>query len=525
MPRYNLPIEEIDEAIRRPMISTITTDLMALFGLDTGLNMVFKGDAPQHTYKNSEINGAGATDGNNRYAGEGLLTIVDYEDQLNETTLLSTPVDYPDSKGIFFDNELKVYMVPVRISRKFEIRLQLTGTEKQIERWGAMIKKKTANGLLNGLHAVKYHYPIPKHYMGLLVEIYNRRQKIAPYEDDLGTWLKKCFIPTMGVIRDLNGQNPTFVIQETQLEVQGWFDFGTGVPKKEEEGDTGRYALNFSYTFYADIPETINMMTPLLIHNQLIPAEWFPQPAPMAELDFIKKNGSYSQEAFDHFRFGKFGTEYTWSATRPGLSIPTMDDWVGDEQPAGYGSIMRLLSKLDPCKPNTVHNIGELGEWAIDPTCLHYMLDTRPYITVPYDNVINLQVYRYDNLLHQFETHLEDDLTVTVEDPVDMRQMYHCVIGMSYDPQSLTTQARIDLARHGCFFKKLISALYPFAPAYYGWDLNSCTVGFEGDTMTPGDIDDIIDEVTNSNNGKPLWALVGFFTVLAERKDDLNVTD
>jgi hypothetical protein len=43
--------------------------------------------------------------------------------------------------------------------------------------------------------------------------------------------------------------------------------------------------------------------------------------------------------------------------------------------------------------------------------------------------------------------------------------------------------------------------------------------------MTPGDIDDIIDEVTNSNNGKPLWALVGFFTVLAERKDDLNVTD
>ena len=524
MPRYNLPIEEIDEAIRRPLVSTVTTDLMALFGLDTGLNMVFKGDAPQHSYANSEMDGGGSV-GNNRFAGEGLLTILDYEDQLNETTLLSTPVDYPDNKGIFFDTDLRVFMVPVRISRKFDIRLQLTGTEKQIERWGAMIKKKTANGLLNGLHAVKYHYPIPKHYMGLLVEIFNRRQAVKPYDDNLGQWLKKCFIPTMTVIRDINGNNPVFVIQETQAEIQGWFDFGTGVPKKEKDGDGGRYMLNFGYTFYADIPETINMMTPLVIHNQLVPTEWFPRPQPMAELDYIRKNGSYSQEAFDHFRFGKFGTEYTWSATKPGLSIPTFDDWFSDIQPEGYGSILRLLSKLDPSKPYDIHNLGSLGEWAIDPLCLHYMLDTRKYITSPYDNVINLQTYRYDNLQFQYDITLKDDLTVVSKNPVDLRQMYHCVLGMSYDPKSLTNQARSDLARHGCFFKKWISCLYPQAPAYFGWDLSSCTIGSSGDTMTPDEVSFIIDTVTASNGAKPLWALVGFFTVLAERKDDLNVTD
>ena len=103
--------------------------------------------------------------------------------------------------------------------------------------------------------------------------------------------------------------------------------------------------------------------------------------------------------------------------------------------------------------------------------------------------------------------------------------MYHCVLGMSYDPRSLTDQARIDLARHGCFFKKWISCLYPQAPAYFGWDLSSCTIGSSGDTMTPDEVSFIIDTVTASNGAKPLWALVGFFTVLAERKDDLNVTD
>lgn len=524
MPRYNLAIEEIDEAVRRPIVSTVVTELMAQFGLDAKVNMVFKGQAAQHNYANSELNGSGAV-GNNRFAGEGLLTIQDYEDELNETTLLSTAVDYPDSQGIFFDNELKVYMYPVRISRKFTVQMQLSGTEKQIERWGAIIKRKTANGFLNGLHAVKYHFPIPTHFMGLLVEIYNRRNAVASYGDTLGEWLKKCFIPTMNVLRDLNGNHPVFVIQETQAPIQGWFDFGTGVPKKEKDTDGGRYVLNFSYTFYADIPETITMMSTLVIHNQILPREWLPQPKPMAELDFIKKAGSYSQVAFDAFRFGQFGPEYTYSATQPGLSIPPFDDWLSDEQPPGYGSIWRLLSKLDPCKPNTLHNLAALGEWAINPLCVRYMLDTKRHVTTPYDNVLNLQAYRFDNMLYQYDLELRDDLTIGYAKEVDFRQMYHVVMGMCYEPTKLTAQAKEDLLRHGCFFKYWISSLYPWAPAHFGWDLSSCKIGSDDDHMTPGEIDDIIKEVTGVNNGKPLWALVGFFTVVADRKDDKNVTD
>lgn len=518
MPRYNLAIEEIDESIRRPMVSTIVNDLMGLFGLDSHLTMLFKGASPQHHYKNSELNGEGGV-GNNRYAGEGLLTIQEVTDEVNPLALLSTAVNYEDNHGIFFDDNLKVYMVPVRISRKFEVRMSLTGSEKQIERWAAIIKRKTAQGLLNGLHAVKYHYPIPKHYMGLLVEIFNRRQAVAPYGDTLGDWLKKSFIPTMTVLRDLNGGSPTFVIQETQAEVQGWFDFGTGVPTKEKETPGGRWSLSFTYSFYADVPETINMMTPLVIHNQLIPPEWFPAPQPMSELDYIRKNGSYSQAAFDHFRFGVIGTEYTYSASIPGVSIPTFNDWFGDEQPEGYGSILRLLSRLDPCNQHRIHDLGNLGEWAIDPLCANYMRDTRKKVTQPYENVMNLQAYRYDNLLFQGDLTLNTDLTVDYKLPVDFRQMYHCVVGMSYDPSSLSDQAIIDLSRHGCFFKKWISILYPQAPAYYGWDLSSCTIGSDGDTMSPGDIRDIVDEVTTLNSDKPLWALVGFFTVVADRKD------
>lgn len=516
MPKYTLAIEEIDESIYRPVVINVISEVLTLFGLDTTPALLFKGESPQHAYLNSDIEGE-YTDGNNRYLGEGYLTINGYENELNPTMLLSTPVDYPDNRPIFEDPLLGVTLTPSRISRKIEASMSLTGTEKQIERWGAIIKQKTAHGLLNGVHAVKYHYPIPHHYMGLLVEIFNRREGVKGYGDNLGAWLKKHFISTMTVIRDLSGNNPVFAIQETQRDILGWFDFGTGVPKKEKDGEAGRFILNFTYTFYIDVPETINAHFPLIIHNQMVPAEWLPRPQPMAELDFIKQQGSYSEEAFNHFRYNQVGTEYTWSATRVGLSIPEFDDWVEDEQPPGYVSILRLLSKLDPINPNRIHSLGNLGQWNIDELCKAYMVKQRQYITRPYDCLFNLQAYRYNNLLYQDQTTLTPELHVEYTEEVDFRQMYHCVIGMCYDPRQLTDIAIEGLVDNACLFKTWVVTLYPGADKFFGWDMSTCTIGSDGDHMTKDEIITIIDTITKYPGEKALWALVGFFTIYANK--------
>ena len=519
MPMYNLAIEEIDESVKRPVVYNVIMDLMSLFGLDENVPVIFKGQSPQAAYENSDAQGR-YVDGFNRFSAESWLTIEDYTDEENETTLLSTPVQYIDNKGVFADKELKIFLVPAYVNKRFNVSLSLSGTEKQIERWRANIKRRTSQGVLNGIHSVKYHYPIPLKFMGFLVDAYDMREKVEGYGDHLGDWLRESFIPTMDVIRSGDGSAPTFVIRETQQPIQGWFDFGTGAPKAEKADEMSRWTLKFQYTFYMDVPETINLTTPLVIHNQMLAAKYIPQPPKMAQLDFIKQHGSYSQEAFNAFRFAASANEYTWSVT-PGLSIPTFDDWIAEMPNAGYVAILRLLIRLDESDLHKVMNLMGLGEWSLNPQCVHYMQTTRSKLTKPYDNVINLMLHRGDDLLDMNQITVDENLFVRYGRELNLRKSYHLVVTMCTDPNMLTDTAIRDLGNHACFFKYWITCLYPNAPKIFGWDMTKCTIGSDEDTMNPDEIRNVIDIVVDGKlSERPVWPLVGFFAIHAHKLKD-----
>ena len=57
MPMYNLAIEEIDESIKRPIVVSVINDLLQLFGLKDNIPLVFKGQAVQPAYINSDVEG------------------------------------------------------------------------------------------------------------------------------------------------------------------------------------------------------------------------------------------------------------------------------------------------------------------------------------------------------------------------------------------------------------------------------------------------------------------------------------
>jgi hypothetical protein len=519
MPMYNLAIEEIDESVKRPVVHNVIMDLMSLFGLDENVPVMFKGQAPQNTYENSDVNGR-FVDGFNRFSAESWLSIDDYTEEENETALLSTPVQYIDNKAVFADKTLRIFLVPAYVNKRFTVSISLTGTEKQIERWRANIKRRTSQGVLNGIHSVKYHYPIPLKFMGFLVDAFDMREKVKGYGDHLGDWFKSCFIPTMDVIRSGNGTTPTFVIRETQQPIQGWFDFGTGAPKAEKDDEMSRWVLKFQYTFYMDVPETINLTTPLVIHNQLLAEQYLPKPVKMAQLDFIKQHGSYSQEAFNAFRFAASANEYVHSVT-PGLSIPSFDDWIGEMPNVGYGAILRLLIRLDESDLHKVMNLNGLGEWELNPLCTAYMKATRNKLTQPYENVINIMLHRSDDLLDMKQLTVDENLFVRYGQELDLRKSYHLVVTMCTDPTMLSDAAIRDLGNNACFFKYWITCLYPNAPEIFGWDMTSCTVGSDKDTMIPDEIIKVIDKVIDGKlSDRSIWPLVGFFTIHAHKLKD-----
>lgn len=514
-----LPIEEIDESVKRPIVTSICQELMGLFGLSENIPMIFKGQSPQVDYLNSEVN-SNYLDGNNRWNGESYLTIEDYDEVYNEATLLSTPTTYIDNRGVFLDHDQRIFLVPSYVNKRFTVTMSLTGTEKQIERWAAAIKIRTSKGMLNKIHSVKYHYPIPLKFMQFLVDAHDRTQNVASTNEDLGTYLRRCFLPTMDVIYTAAGTSPLFVIRETQQPIQGWFDFGSGAPIKEKDNELSRYVLKFTYTFYFDVPESIQLITPLVIHNQLIPTPWLPVTPDVPEIDFIKQTGSYSQEAFNYFRYSNSANEYTYNI-KPGLSIPVFDDWVGDSPLPGYVTVLRLLIRLDESNLKNVMNLSNLGEWKLNELCRRYMVDTRSRLTVPYQNVMNIMLHTGDDLLAMDGLSVDENLFVHNARDLNLRNMYHLVVTMCCNPSSLTQSARNDFKRHGCFFKYWITTLFPDAPKRYGWDLNNCSIGSDGDTMTDEEIGKVIEDLTGDNDPrKVIWPLVGFFTITSRNEKD-----
>lgn len=522
MPMYGLPIEEIDESVKRPVVAGVVADLLQLFGLREDVPMIFKGQAPQPAYMNSEVN-AKFLDPNNRYSAESYLTINDYEEEENETTLLSTPVNYIDHKAVFSDEKLNIHLVPCYVSKRFTVSMSLTGSEKQIERWRANIKRRTSQGVLNGIHTVKYHFPIPGKYMEFLVDAHERRETVKGYGDDLGTWLREKFIPTMTVLRTAAGTSPIFAIQQTQKPIQGWFDFGTGAPKKEKDDEMSRYSLSFTYTFYMDVPETINLITPLVIHNQLIPYQWIPKPSSMPALDYIKEYGSYSQEAFNHFRFAASANEYTYT-TRPGLPIPEFDDWIGDKPNTGYVTLIRILVRLDDTDLHKVMDLSSLGEWKINPACTGFMKDSGRRIFSPYDSVINIMLYEGDQLKDMGKLSMDENLLVRYAEPLDLRKNYHVVVTMLNQPSLLSDIGWQDLLSHGCFVREWVLSLYPEIIYYdtsIDWD-KPCVMNGEGDSMTWTELTDIIKQIDPNVTDRAIWPLVAFFTIYTHSITELS---
>lgn len=526
MPMYGFPIEEIDESVKRPVVAGVIADLVNLFGISENIPLIFKGQAPQPAYLHSELHSR-FLDTNNRYNADSYLTINDYDEEENEKSLLSTPVNYIDHRGVFLDEDLRIFLVPTYISKRFTVKLSLTGTEKQIERWRANIKRLTAQGVLNGVHTVQYHFPIPTPCLSFLVSAHELRENVEGLNEDLGAWFKRCFIPTMDVIRAADGSSPTFVIRQTQQPIQGWFDFGTGAPKKEKDDEISRYSLEFTYTYYMDVPESINLITPLVIHNQLLPYQWIPKPSKMAALDFIKQEGSYSQEAFNKFRYTASANEYTYT-TRPGIPIPAFDDWIADAPNIGYSSIMRILVRLDESNKRRVMNLQGLGEWSISPLCVRYMKQYRSKLGRPYECVINLMLYEGDQLMDMAKIEVDENLFVTYKDELDLTKNYHLVVVILNDPGKLSSQGLIDLVSHGCFFREWFTALFPWYAQMYGWDHASCVVGGEGDTMTNNEIGRHVDEVVTGKGPNsrdpliPIWPLVGMFTIHAHHLNNRN---
>lgn len=525
MPLYNLPIEEINESVSRPIAINVVRDIIDRMGLPPDIPLIFKGNASQFLYNASEFSKQSYNlRDHNRYQGDAALTI-EYTDEDNELNLLNGAVWRPEQRAVFHDPALNVSIFPSFVSKKAEISISLTGTEKQVERWRATMRRKVTQGVIDLNHMVSYHYPIPTFYMIVLLNIFKLRENVAGYNDGkVGDWLKKHFIDSYSVITNAAGNGSLFVIREKQLPIQGWFDFGTTPPKAEKDADVTRYSLSFTYSYYYDQPETMSMRCPLVVHNQMLPPEFIKTNRIPFELDYIIKTGSFSQLALDRFRFNTVKTSHV--LRRPGVPIPFFDDWLGDTRgPSAYQTLIRPLIKLNPSDKKDILNLDQLGDWSINPIARHYILQCGPMkLTRPFKNLFTVGLYSWDQYRDQSKITIDNSLNIRYTEDLDLRDMHHLVLSLLWDITQLDPEGMEDLRNHPCMFKYWLSLVAPDLLIKYGLDLGNCAIdpGSDKDPIPDDVFKEIIEDLDKGNDLKhgsdeQKWQLVAGFSIIAHR--------
>lgn len=511
MPKVCLEVPEMVDNISRPVTMEIIRQVASHVGLPANTPIRYGGGTGTLPLPGSTLDDRGA---DNRLPGDNNITIEANEEYVEENAL-SVGVLRPEHIVVFSDNALNVYLKPVYQRIKTEVNVKYSASDRtSANAWLQTMKRRMSQEFDEVVHRVNYHYPIPLPFIVILCEIHRLRELTAGYEEELGQWLRNCFSPKFTTITDQAGNNPLMVIRETQVAIQGWYDFNANPPKPEKDNESGPWSVSFTYTFHYDRPESMVMQYPLMIHNSVLDSRFRSDVKP-AELDDVLSNPSLSLAALRDYTY-EARMARAWMAY-PGIPIPYFDDWMPKYETPGTQQLLRIMLQVDPDQPTDILNLGLLPGYSITPKALPYMRLYPGSLALPYESVFNISLHRKDAFMDCNSVVVTNDLDVRYSSPLNLREPYHLVVSLLYDINQLSIAARRRLCRFGEFAIEYLLTLDPTLKArgLLPMLLADGSIGYN-------ELDRAIRylnerQTFRRSNQVYFWNLVGRFTVVSHR--------
>jgi hypothetical protein len=262
----------------------------------------------------------------------------------------------------------------------------------------------------------------------------------------------------MTKLTNLSGSASMWAVPETQVDLQGWFDWEQ-VPDestKDSSGDT--FTGTFNYKFYYARPIEVAMVYPIVVHNQLLDKKF--RDVPLEDHNEVMKRYSYSGRVYNAFRGAELSKQ---QLTDFGYSIPTFDEFMPMSVPIRSRRLLTVLFTIDEADPTLFLNLGQLGQKQFTPEILEYLKAERDYLVQPGMSAIHVGLYK-----HQFmiETNpapitIDADLNVRGTGVTNLRVQHHLRIGLLTDLDFLRGDALARLQEHGKAAIQILLAIDP----------------------------------------------------------------
>lgn len=459
MPMTTLPIPETIESVSRPVTLDIVREVMRVTGISSKTNIAFYGDMGKAKQLNSSIDDQQGDDPNvfaNNDRVEISVSENFYGDRVPNEAMFQ-----PENLLVFNDPALNIIMKPMYSAMEVNISVKYRASNKgQAIKWRDMVKARISQHKMVHVHNATYNFGVPRMALEILKYLHGLRENVAGYGDKFEEYFDQYRLPKMTQLTNQSGSAFMWVVPETQAGIQGWFDFDLP-DEASKEGEAGAVATTFTYRFYYQRPTALVMVYPLQVHNQLIDYRY--RDFEITDHNDVLKEYSQSSRLMLPFEGAKLTEQMV---TEWGYAIPTFDEFMPISTPIKSRRLITAMLQIDGANPQTLLNLGELGQKQFTDDMLAYLKAERAYLTHPGGSAIDVTYYKGRSMIdiNKPSIIVDEDLNVIAQTPINLREQHHVRIGLLIDWYLLKGDALSRMEDHG---RAAIAMLLAIDPSLY----------------------------------------------------------
>lgn len=429
MPKILCELEEVTESVMRPVVLDITREIFKNTNIADDIQILFPGEIGRAQQKGASIDEQFENTSNPDQVKLPYTSqmSIEVEEEYEVDRMLNNVIYRAEDLYLFVDRQLETVIRPVyghtKVTLNFKYRAK---DQNEAIRWRDDIRNKTSMNREVFLHDTKYHFLIPETQLVVLKEIHRMREAVAGYGQTFNEYFAEHRSSRITMVTTLAGTQGRWAVAESQMRIQGWFDF-EGVPERgaKDQDTTTPWTIGFAYHFYFDKPIACTMVYPLMIHNQLMDQKFRPSPDAQPLIGLEQNQRSYSSTG-RYYAYFEAGAEVEHYYERVGYAIPSFDEFLPEQVIPGTKRIFTVLCSLGENDPRFLFNLRDLGpDFAIDPAMFCCLEKEWPYMTKPYRSVFSLSLYRGRHLLPDDKIRVDKDLNVYATTDLDYRHYYH----------------------------------------------------------------------------------------------------
>lgn len=463
---HEIELQDVDQNITRPVVMDIGRQLSEIMKFPKGLEISYIAQGEARHQFGSTI---GVAEPEVKTANTRMLSI-EATSEFDESQFSGQAAHRLEHEPIFLDGPLGVIVKPIYQDCKVTLNVEYkTPNRNEAVRWqkDASFKVSQLRNVI--LQTATYCWLLPNPLWTAMAEIYKLREGQAGYGDTFPQYMEKHLSPLATRIADSTGRFSGIGVRESQMEIQGFFDFTSQPAQQERDGDSGAWIVRFGYEFSFSCPIKISLQMPIVIHNQPVAQKFIPivenKHAEYAQRVSLSKGGFMMYAAYTEMDQHKpVIRRFNW---------PTYDYWSPDKLPRDMAIVASFLIGLSKTDTDQVLlNLNDLGQYALQDSILQWIKAAEyPYLGVPRASPLQIAVYRNECLTGYQTVEVQPNLDVVLKQPVDLRKRYRVVLLLNKQLTQCDPSGVGRLAQHPEAMRTVLrtiratkGALYRFTP-------------------------------------------------------------